>query len=210
MSGKRFCAAIVAVAAAVGAVSVAMATIPDGAGVIHGCFSTLPPTGQLRVIDTDKLKSCGRNEKPLDWNQQGRPGATGAVGPTGPVGPSGASGLSVGWFTEGSATIRTPRDLASLSLPAGTFMLTLTGEGVNSSGDDDGYVRVGCSVSGTDVAAPLFLKGKGGSFAGSGVATLAAPAALVVSCNPDPFDPGDPPFVKVELSAIQVDKANVQ
>lgn len=202
MSKKRsLLVGLVAAAAAAGAASIATATIPDAGGVIHGCYSTIPATGQLRVIDTDKVKSCGRNEKPLDWNQQGPRGAT---GPTGP------SGLSTGWFTEASATIGTPHDLASLSLPSGTFMLTLTGLAVNSSGDDNGYVRVGCSVSGTDVAAPLFLKGKGGSFAGSGVVTLAAPATLVVTCNPDPFDAGDPPFVKVELSAIQVDKANVQ
>jgi hypothetical protein len=201
MSTKALCAAIAVLAVAGGAGSVALATIPDGAGVIHGCYSTLPPTGQLRVIDTDKARSCGRNEKPLDWNVQGRPGATGPAGP---------SGTSIGWFTAGSGTISTSRQLASLSLPAGTFMVTLTGEGVDSLGDPDGYVRVGCLVQGTDIAAPLYLKGQGGSLAGSGVVTLAAPTALAVDCNPDPFDPGDPPFVRVELSAIQVDKANVQ
>ena len=208
MTAKTLIAGIAAAAVAAGAVSVAMATIPDASGVIHGCYSTVPPTsGQLRVIDTDKTRSCGRNEKPLDWNQQGRNGAT---GPTGPVGATGPSGTSVGWFTEGSGTIRTSQQLASLSLPAGTFMVTLTGEGVDSLGDPDSYVRVGCSVPGTDIAAPLYLKGEAGSLAGSGVVTLATPAALAVNCNPDPFDPGDPPFVKVELTAIQVDTAHVQ
>ena len=41
MTAKVLIAAIAA-AVAVGAVSGAMATIPDGAGVIHGCYSTLP------------------------------------------------------------------------------------------------------------------------------------------------------------------------
>lgn len=204
MSAKTLFAGIAAAALAAGAVSVAVAAIPDGSGVIHGCYRTFPPVGQLRVVDTDRGQRCAASEKPLDWN------ARGVAGPTGPTGSTGPSGTSVGWFTKGSGTaFPTDQTFASLSLPAGTFMVTLTGEGVDPDGAD-GYVRLGCSIPGTAVAAPLFLKGQGGSLAGSGVVTLPAPAALHVDCHSDPFDPADPPLVFVQLSAIQVDEAHVQ
>ena len=44
-----------ALAIAVG-VGVATGAIPDGGGVIHGCYQTLQ--GQLRVIDTAQNQTC--------------------------------------------------------------------------------------------------------------------------------------------------------
>jgi len=84
---------------AVGA-GIAYASIPDGDGVIHGCYN--PETGALRVIDSDPLGpikgQCGSAEKPLNWNQtgpvgpQGAPGSPGAPGPQGVPGPTGTRG----------------------------------------------------------------------------------------------------------------------
>jgi len=62
---------------------VAMASIPDGSGVVHGCYNA---HGALRVIDTATTASCAGSETALDWNQ------TGPVGPAGPQGPAGAQG----------------------------------------------------------------------------------------------------------------------
>ena len=68
------------VVAAVGG-GIAYATIPDQAGVLHGCYS---PNGakqangtQLNVIDRDSA-SCNKNQVEVTWNQTGPPGADGA------------------------------------------------------------------------------------------------------------------------------------
>jgi hypothetical protein len=46
--------------------SIAYASIPDGGGVIHGCYSTLLSKGQLRVVDTDKGEACKPGERSLN------------------------------------------------------------------------------------------------------------------------------------------------
>ena len=61
---------------------VAVASIPDGSGVIHGCYRT-SSGHDLRVIDSS-TESCTSNEVALNWNQTGPQGATGATGPAGP------------------------------------------------------------------------------------------------------------------------------
>ena len=73
--------AIVVCAAIAGA---AYAAIPDGGGVIHGCYSTRD--GALRVIDPAQA-SCDRKELPLSWSEQGPTGATGPQGPPGAGAP---------------------------------------------------------------------------------------------------------------------------
>ena len=74
---------------------IAVAAIPDEDGVIHACVSA---DGAVRVIDPSssdpKKRSCKSTEKPLDWNQQGEPGAAGATGPVGPTGPAGPQGAA--------------------------------------------------------------------------------------------------------------------
>ena len=73
--------------------AVAYATIPDAAGVIHGCYNTV--NGNLRVIDVGAGQTCKPVEAPLSWNQAGAPGAPGipgAPGETGPQGPQGPEG----------------------------------------------------------------------------------------------------------------------
>lgn len=69
-------AAIVVVLAI--AAGVAYATIPDGSGVIHGCFTT--SNGALRVVDTDAGGTCKKGESPLNWNQTGPQGSPGQNG----------------------------------------------------------------------------------------------------------------------------------
>src|SRR5215471_1384281 len=71
---------------------VALATVPDSGGVIHGCYakpSGGTPAGTLRVIDTGQ--SCQANESALNWNQ------TGQLGPQGPAGPQGQQGPAVSY-----------------------------------------------------------------------------------------------------------------
>jgi hypothetical protein len=80
------CAAV-AVAAAAGA---AYATIPDGSGVIHGCYAA--GDGSLQVIDPSKGDRCKRSQTALDWNARGPQGAPGPAGETGAQGPPGPPG----------------------------------------------------------------------------------------------------------------------
>lgn len=84
------------VAAVVGAIvataltgGVAFATIPDGGGVIHACYSK--SGGALRVFDAG-VTSCGKSETALDWNMKGAAGPTGPQGLQGPQGPAGPQG----------------------------------------------------------------------------------------------------------------------
>lgn len=72
---KKVPALLFAVVALIG-MGVAVATIPDNAGVIHGCYKTAD--GKLRVIDSP-TESCGSGETAIQWNQ---------IGPVGPTGPA--------------------------------------------------------------------------------------------------------------------------
>jgi hypothetical protein len=72
----------------------AHAAIPDGGGVIHGCYA--PPNGSLRVIDTGANQACRSTEKSVNWNQtgiQGPKGDQGVPGVPGPPGPKGDQGV---------------------------------------------------------------------------------------------------------------------
>src|SRR5262245_22551418 len=94
MTTKRSVWKAVAAVAATGVVcaGLAFASIPDAAGVIHGCYQQI--NGQLRVIDTGTT-TCGPSETSLHWNvtgPRGPQGIPGPVGPTGPAGPQGPSG----------------------------------------------------------------------------------------------------------------------
>jgi hypothetical protein len=77
---------------------VAVASIPDGGGVVHACAKK--KGGGLRVIDTAKHRSAGRcrsTEKALSWSQQGPKGSQGTAGTPGTPGTPGAPGAALGW-----------------------------------------------------------------------------------------------------------------
>jgi hypothetical protein len=80
--------------AAAAVAGAAYATIPDGGGVIHGCYQK--SGGSLRVIDAS-VTGCSSKETSLNWNVQGLQGPAGvqgqqgAQGPAGPPGPAGAT-----------------------------------------------------------------------------------------------------------------------
>jgi hypothetical protein len=68
---------------------VAYATIPDSAGVIHGCYDN---KGALRVIDPSSGGACKNNETSLSWSQTGPQGPPGQDGTNGTNGTNGVSG----------------------------------------------------------------------------------------------------------------------
>ena len=68
----------------------AYATIPDGGGVIHGCYSR--SGGALRVVDST-VTNCKSGETALQWGVTWTQGPQGLQGPQGPQGPQGQQGI---------------------------------------------------------------------------------------------------------------------
>ncbi len=100
-------ALLIAAGAAGGGAAIAVASVPDSNGVIHGCYSVNASgnpvtTGpNLTVIDPNAGQSCATTTSPtgappsqreLSWNQLGPPGPSGPQGPSGPAGAPGAPG----------------------------------------------------------------------------------------------------------------------
>lgn len=141
MKGKLIRPAFVALAIAAGllvAGGIAYATIPDSSGVIHACYHVNPQglvdaSGTLRVIDPSSANkdgsACKKDEKALDFNQQGPQGIQGQQGIQGPQGPTGPSDVwSVDGYQQygkgisGSPTVVT--DLATTpTLPTGSYFV---------------------------------------------------------------------------------------
>jgi hypothetical protein len=98
---RRHVVGYIALFVALGGVT--YAAIPDGSGVIHGCYDTSAPVNgayPLYVIDTSKNVSCPEGQRggtmtPLTWNQQGSPGQPGQPGAPGQQGPQGTPGAGV-------------------------------------------------------------------------------------------------------------------
>ena len=96
MTRHRLVVVLAAATVALGVAAAVHASIPDGAGTIHGCYTkTAPPGGQpgeLRVIDTALGQTCQLSESAVNWSQTGPPGPQGPQGPQGPPGPKGDKG----------------------------------------------------------------------------------------------------------------------
>jgi hypothetical protein len=162
---KKIAVLVASAVAALALGSLAFAAIPDAGGVIHSCYKKIAPNqGTLRLIDTAKSDACTNNETSLNWNQQGPKGdiglqgpkgdtglqgpqgpqgATGPQGPQGPKGDTGAPGPSSlpYAYVKRVATTNVPNDpngwtkVATLSLPAGTYSVSMTGWADQTSGD---------------------------------------------------------------------------
>jgi hypothetical protein len=68
----------VVVTAGVVTAGVSAASIPDSAGVIHGCYTNAAPH-TLRVVDTATTASCPGGTTSLKWNATGPPGPPGTI-----------------------------------------------------------------------------------------------------------------------------------
>ncbi len=232
MATKTIVASIVAVST-LAVAGIAYATIPDGSGVIHGCYAkassnTVPP-GSLRVIDTGVGQSCGLNEVALTWNQQGVKGATGpqgAQGPAGPQGPAGSqgqqgpagstgpSGTSHGY---GHATGGIALDAAGYNqvdsisiLPAGRYMVWVAGK----IGDNGGDSHVSCQLAvggGSSFAETGTFPTHGSSydapFSIAGDTVVGAQGSIEVDCHSDDYQSKNS-FAYTDLEAIRVDAFN--
>ncbi len=129
MKGKLIRPAVVALAI-VGALlvagGIAYATIPDSSGVIHGCYQK--NQGTLRVIDAGTAQTCSSSETALNWSQTGPQGAQGPPGPTGPSDVWSVDGYGAGFK---SLPFQTSVDLATTTLPAGSYFVQAETEAEN-------------------------------------------------------------------------------
>lgn len=218
--------AFVAVALVIG--GTAYASIPDSAGVIHGCYVT--GTGQLRVYDSESTtsKKCASNERSLSWNQQGPAGPTGPsgpagptgpagpagpTGPTGPQGPAGTSGAAHAYFATDSNEVAgaSSHNIGVLSnLPAGTYLVWADVEAYAVFDDSsigiqllNGAQNQSLNPSG---GARLALDSNGESLAISGAATVASGGTLKVGITNETEH--DEANVYVNLTALRVDSLN--
>ncbi len=140
---RLIAAAVAAALVGLAAAGIAYAAIPDGTGVIHGCYAN--KGGSLRVIDTGLGQSCdSKNETSLTWSQtgpsgaRGPTGAKGTTGATGAKGPSGATGPSDAFTNYGTPTQISSLDtqtVTSVTLPAGNYTLSASIRAVNDDGD---------------------------------------------------------------------------
>jgi hypothetical protein len=108
---------------------VALASIPDGNGVIHGCVKD-GTTGrrEVRVIDTAFTTTCGSGWTEVTWSQEGPQGPTGAAGATGPAGEP------THWYTESGSINGIPAGGS-----AGTTVHCDVGDVAISSGWDNAF-----------------------------------------------------------------------
>jgi hypothetical protein len=99
----------------------AVATIPDANGTVHGCLRQV--NGQVYVIDPSAGQTCGK-DTPLDWNKTGAAGSQGIDGPkgfTGFQGTTGSSGYTKGFDQETTDT--SGNGSAEAMCPSGTVAL---------------------------------------------------------------------------------------
>lgn len=174
MSKPKLAAVIVGIVAVTSG-SAAFAAIPDGNGVIHGCYDN--QSGQLRIYDSDTNapKGCGSKETSLSWNQQGPQGVpgpqgpkgdTGDPGPQGAPGPQGEPGPSDAYVHRAADPVTLSSNaetvVTSLDLPAGKYVISAQAL-VGST--HDGPIGVSCSLLAFEGGAYVPGSADNGSFA---------------------------------------------
>jgi len=160
-------------AAIVATTTLAVASIPDANGVIHGCYSNQAQHGQHELTVVSAGTTCRKGTTAISWNQQGpvgpqgqagprgeqglqgQPGPTGQKGDTGPVGPAGAPGVSGYRQLEVQVTVPAKSILrgADARCPTGELLLgggaTLLDTLILSNGDTEVAVMGSGPISST-------------------------------------------------------------
>ena len=131
---------------------VAYATIPDSGKVFHACM--LNNVGTVRLIDQSlpsgsPMSHCTSFETAVAWNQTGQQGPPGLQGPAGPEGPTGPSDAYVVQPTGADCCPVLTKDrteVARLTLPAGSYVLTAKASIQNTRYDPDAPVSATCEI----------------------------------------------------------------
>jgi hypothetical protein len=182
MKQHRIVVGIAVVLGLMAAVSVAYAAIPDGSGVIHGCY--VQRSGNLRVVDPSAGQSCVSSETQLNWNSQGPPGIQGPKGDPGPAGPSDAFALE---HPIGAGEVRIYTDrwttVAAVDVPTGDYVVGASLFAANT-GVDPGLLY--CVVRVGDENAQAIDTTSAGGAASQGMTamgTLAADGQVTLQCR---------------------------
>jgi len=183
------------------------ATIPDQAGVLHGCYSK--SGGAVRVID-NSVTGCKASETSISWNvagpkgDEGTPGLPGAPGAPGDRGPADAFMANRnGGFSATPLNPSTFINLVSMPLPAGSFVVN--GIAALSGGSDVGTAQCGIFSSSGPLghvvqASVVGSPNSFGTISLTTAFTLAAPDEVSVACRGSSWIAKQPS----EINAIQV------
>jgi hypothetical protein len=190
--------------------SIAYAAIPDPNGTIHGCYDKA--IGSLRVIDPGTKGpingKCLPSETPIAWSQTGPKGDPGPAGPKGDRGdpgpshayvasPPGVAGIGGNWT-----------DVATLSLPAGTYVLT--GE-IMAANSADQFTEGGCQLPSSRIsvftvpAKPSFEAAQA-TVVVPNVITLSEPGTVTLRCialgGAKSFSAENPSLTATQVGAV--------
>jgi len=175
---------------------IAYATIPNSSGVIHGCYKD--NQGTLRVIDTTKAQTCTSSEIALNWSQTGPQGAQGPQGPTGPSDVWSVDGYNAGFK---GLPFQTSVDLATTTLPAGSYFVQAETEAENIQSLSTAYF---CDLvdSSTTYQETRVTSSDWVTIPVQAVVTLASPDTISLQCEAA-NTPGTEAF-NWQLAAIKV------
>jgi hypothetical protein len=194
----RLRVALVAIVLGLVTAGVAYATIPDSGGVFTAC--KLNATGTIRLIDpaiggSSLLGHCVSLETKLTWGQaakgdQGVQGIQGIQGPAGPPGASDVHGYFGGTYAFTNVAAGETASAASLSLPAGKYLVSGSVEAINIAlSGAPAQTLVGICVlhgAGTDWGAFTAHSVAEGAFVPVPVQaaiTLSEPAEVTIDCR---------------------------
>jgi hypothetical protein len=164
--------------------SAVMAAIPDGQGVIHGCYGRL--AGELRVVGANE--DCHRLETALTWNQQGPKGDIGMTGPTGARGLTGGAGPQGPAGDRGPAGSQGPAGERGPVGPSGLPRVYVGENGYSDHADaGGGFGDVTTTLNYVDVAPGNYLVSTHISWYGHQPTGLTA-GTLSCHIDPDPHE----------------------
>jgi hypothetical protein len=207
--------ALVVGGAVFGIATAVQADIPD-AGVIHGCYGKpgTPQKGQLRVRDASRGEQCRFYENQLDWSQTGPSGVTGPTGPTGPAGTATAKTVTADAFVDLTSALP-GTNLATLNLPAGSFVIFARAVYGPQAGITGNYVAECELTAGSDMDAPsgriIFGADQNSPFVHGEVIsmnvlhTFASPGSATLNCVTPQVQAaraGDVRITAIQVSAI--------
>lgn len=179
---------------------VALATIPDSNGVLHGCYQK--SSGNLRIIDTS-VANCRPSETAISWN------ATGPAGDVGPRGPSNAFYKDQSdTFGSESLNLNTFIKTVTLSLPAGSYVVNATA----AFGSGVAFNVVQCQIQWTGGSGPAVQGTIGGSANSFLVMPLMSPVTLAATDDVSIACRGgsDVNTQPSAITAIQVETVTIQ
>lgn len=171
MPQRTLLAAVISVAATLAVSGAAFASIPDAAGVIHGCYSA---SSGLLQISTSSTDSCHAGLTAIPWSQTGPQGLQGVQGIQGATGLPGTNGTNGATGATGSTGSTGPQGAAGSNGVSGYEILTLVTDGLNAGDAASVSCPVGTQALGgggeitADVNGGAFVSGDAPKIGGVG------------------------------------------